>query len=130
MPSPRSPSRRLISFCSTSSCRKWTATKCAGALKADAATCDIPVIFLSALHDTGDKLKGFDIGGVDYITKPFQAEEVLARVHTHAQLRALQGKLQAEAARFRVLVEAACEGIVLHDEGLILDVNEAAAALF
>jgi response regulator RpfG family c-di-GMP phosphodiesterase len=47
---------------------------------------DIPVIFVSALSDMPDKLKGFEIGGVDYVTKPFQREELLARVHTHLQL--------------------------------------------
>ena len=49
-------------------------------LKSDAATRDIPVIFLSGLTDTGDKSRGFSLGAVDYITKPFQSEEVLARV--------------------------------------------------
>jgi putative two-component system response regulator len=52
-------------------------------LKAHASLNHIPVIFISALDDTGDKIKGFHVGGVDYITKPFRAEEVLARVGTH-----------------------------------------------
>ncbi len=52
-------------------------------LKADRQTKDIPVIFLSALNEVSDKIKAFKAGGVDYITKPFQVEEVLARVHTH-----------------------------------------------
>lgn len=56
-------------------------------LKADPRTCDIPVLFISALSETQDKLKGFAVGGVDYITKPFQVEEVLARVQTHLALR-------------------------------------------
>jgi PAS domain S-box-containing protein len=49
-------------------------------LKADPKTCSIPVIFLSAVDQAQDKVKGFDLGAVDYITKPFQIEEVLARV--------------------------------------------------
>lgn len=56
-------------------------------LKADAASCDIPVIFISALRDNAEMLAGFQAGAVDYITKPFQIEEVLARVRTHLSLR-------------------------------------------
>jgi PAS domain S-box-containing protein len=65
-------------------------------LKAEEQTCQIPVIFISALHDVTEKVKGFKLGGVDYITKPFQAEEVLARVETHLALRNLQKRLQAQ----------------------------------
>ncbi len=64
-------------------------------IKEDAETTDIPVIFITALSDTRDKVKGFAAGGVDYITKPFQSEEVLARVDTHIKLRSLQKNLQA-----------------------------------
>jgi CheY-like chemotaxis protein len=56
-------------------------------LKADPKLADIPVIFLSALTDTPDKVKGFQCGGVDYITKPFQVEEVRARVKVQIQLQ-------------------------------------------
>lgn len=49
-------------------------------LKADNLTKDIPVIFISALSDVFDKVKAFEVGGIDYITKPFQEEEVLARI--------------------------------------------------
>jgi putative two-component system response regulator len=55
---------------------------------------DVPVIFVSALSDTEDKLKGFDYGGVDYVTKPFQREELLARVRTHFELRRLRNHLE------------------------------------
>jgi PAS domain S-box-containing protein len=65
-------------------------------LKADEYTCDIPIIFLSALDEVFDKVKGFSIGGVDYITKPFQVEEVLARVATHLALRNMQTRLQEQ----------------------------------
>jgi DNA-binding response OmpR family regulator len=59
-------------------------------LKADERTRDIPVLFLSALDDTTDKIKAFEMGGADYITKPFQLEEVVARVEKHLELRRLQ----------------------------------------
>ncbi len=62
-------------------------------LKADRHTRDIPVLFISALDETRDKVQAFAVGGVDYITKPFQAEEVLARVETHLALRKLQNQL-------------------------------------
>ncbi len=52
-------------------------------VKKNPATQDIPVLFLSALDDPVDKVKAFDAGGVDYITKPFQTDEVVARVETH-----------------------------------------------
>jgi two-component system sensor histidine kinase/response regulator len=65
-------------------------------LKADEDTHDIPIIFISALDATQDKVKAFTVGGVDYITKPFQLEEVLARVETHLALRNLQKSLQRE----------------------------------
>jgi sigma-B regulation protein RsbU (phosphoserine phosphatase) len=63
-------------------------------LKADPRTRDIPVIFISALDATQDKVKAFDLGGVDYITKPFQVEEVMARIETHLTLQRLQRRLQ------------------------------------
>jgi len=65
-------------------------------LKANELTCDIPVIFISALDEVMDKLKAFTVGGVDYITKPFQAEEVLARISTHLELSRLQKLLKQE----------------------------------
>jgi signal transduction histidine kinase len=64
-------------------------------LKTDEQTRDIPVLFISALDATGDKVKAFEAGGEDYVTKPFQHEEVLARVATHLALRKLQRQLQA-----------------------------------
>ena len=48
---------------------------------------DISIIFLSALDDVKDKIKGFSVGAVDYIAKPFQAEEVIARVETHIKIK-------------------------------------------
>lgn len=64
------------------------------ALKQDVRFCDIPVIFISALGETLDKVKAFSIGGVDYITKPFQVAEVEARVETHLKLRRYQVHLE------------------------------------
>ena len=63
-------------------------------LKANEKTRDIPVIFVSALDDTFDKVKAFSIGGVDYITKPFEIKEVLVRIKTHLSLRNLQKRLE------------------------------------
>jgi two-component system NtrC family sensor kinase len=63
-------------------------------LKATPETQDIPVIFISAINEVMDKVKAFNVGGVDYITKPFQVEEVLARVQTHLAVRSLQKNLQ------------------------------------
>ncbi len=65
-------------------------------LKADEQTCDIPVIFITALNEVLNKVKAFSIGGVDYITKPFQIEEVIARVETHLSLRNLQKRFQEQ----------------------------------
>jgi signal transduction histidine kinase len=63
-------------------------------LKASEVTKNIPVIFISAINDVMDKVKAFDVGGVDYITKPFQVEEVLARIDTHLKICSLQNTLQ------------------------------------
>jgi PAS domain S-box-containing protein len=65
-------------------------------LKADEATRDIPVIFMTALSDIGDKITGYKVGGVDYVTKPFHTEEVLARVNTHLALQAMRRQLEEQ----------------------------------
>ncbi len=62
-------------------------------LKGDPKTTDIPVIFISASDDTWDKVKAFQVGGADYITKPFKNAEVLARVKNQLQIRTLQKEL-------------------------------------
>jgi formate hydrogenlyase transcriptional activator len=67
-------------------------------LKEDAGTRGVPVIFLSALEDAKERVKGFEAGGADYITKPFHAEEVLARVRTHVALYRLQTDLERRVA--------------------------------
>jgi diguanylate cyclase (GGDEF)-like protein len=68
-------------------------------LKADAKTSEIPVLFISALNDSDDKVKGFQVGGVDFITKPFNTAEVLARVEIHLALRNMQKEIQEQNIR-------------------------------
>jgi len=68
-------------------------------LKIDEGTRRIPVIFISALDEVASKVEGFTVGGVDYITKPFKAEEVLARVKTHLSLGQMQKQLELQNAR-------------------------------
>lgn len=65
-------------------------------LKSEQETKDIPIIFLSALNEVFDKVKAFKAGGVDFITKPFQSEEVLARVRTHLTIKAQQTALMRQ----------------------------------
>src|SRR5687768_4777703 len=79
-------------------------------LKADEALKGIPVIFISALTEPLDKVKAFATGGVDYLTKPFQMEELHARVETHLKLRRLQIELEQysrhlELARERIQLD-------------------------
>ena len=115
-------------------------------LKQDNATADIPVIFMTALDDVADKMAAFQAGGVDYVSKPFQPDELLARVRTHIKLRraqlslAVQNRalqveiaarreaetaLRASEQSFRRLFETADDGIALLDPelGTIVDAN-------
>lgn len=106
-------------------------------LKANPSTCDIPVIFMTALSDTEDKLKGFSLGAVDYVTKPVQQEEVRARVTTHLTLRNLQKKLQEQnlqlqqtEEKYRSIFENATEGIFqATPEGRYITANPALARI-
>ncbi|HXA47039.1 MAG TPA: response regulator [Burkholderiaceae bacterium] len=116
-------------------------------LKAEAKTADIPVIFMTALTDSVEKVTGFDAGAVDYVTKPFQIEEVLARVNTHLALRAMQHQLEkqndqlqieigvrlqveAELRLTQYSVDHATDAIFwLAPDGAISFVNEAACSL-
>lgn len=70
-------------------------------LKEQEQTRDLPVIFISALGEVADKVRGFAVGGVDYITKPFQVEEVVARVTTHLMLRRTQCELHQQNERLQ-----------------------------
>jgi PAS domain S-box-containing protein len=68
-------------------------------LKADERTKDIPVIFVSAVHEVFDKVKAFSLGGVDYITKPFEAKEVLARIENQLRISRLSTQLLEQNAQ-------------------------------
>jgi signal transduction histidine kinase len=65
-------------------------------IKANSQTCDIPIIFMTSLTDINNKVKGFDYGAVDYISKPFQEQEILARVKTHIELSRLTKNLEQQ----------------------------------
>jgi two-component system cell cycle response regulator len=73
-------------------------------LKSDEKTCDIPIIFISALDSAFDKVSAFTLGGVDYITKPFESVEVLARIEYQLRLRQFQLQLQAQNAQLQLLL--------------------------
>ncbi|MBE9128130.1 MULTISPECIES: response regulator [unclassified Coleofasciculus] len=74
-------------------------------LKANPSSQNIPIIFMTALTETDDKIKGLNLGAVDYIVKPFQQEEVLARVRVHLQLRSLAKTLEEKNARLLEEIE-------------------------
>ncbi len=74
-------------------------------LKARPATRDIPVVFMTALADTVDKVRGFELGALDYLTKPVQYEEILARVNIHLNLRRLQQALQNQNTQLQEEIE-------------------------
>ncbi len=114
-------------------------------------TRDVPVIFMTTLTDTVDKVQGFEAGGVDYISRPFSHEEALARITAHLRIRNLQKSLQdknqhleqeiaqrqkTEEAlreseeRFKMLAEAAFEGVIIHEKGLIVEVNHMMEEMF
>jgi two-component system, NtrC family, sensor kinase len=109
-------------------------------LKADVKTNPVPVIFTSASEHDEDKIQGFRVGGVDFISKPFHSEEVLARVETHLSLRKMQLSLEEENAkltaneevlrqseeRFRSIYELSPIGIAnIAADGRILRCNKA-----
>ena len=96
-------------------------------LKANQETEDIPVIFMTALSDTVDKVRGFNLGAVDYITKPLQHEEVLGRVKTHLTLRSLQKELTAKNEELyqinqhlQELVEAKTKQLIVQEKSVII----------
>jgi len=105
-------------------------------LKQDERTRGIPIIFIDELQDQQNKVRGFEAGGVDFITRPFQEAEVLARVRTHMELRNMQLYLErmvaertaeviASERRFRATFELAAVGIAhVSPEGRILRVNK------
>ena len=99
-------------------------------LKEDAQTQQIPVIFISALDDVWDKVKAFKVGGVDYITKPFQGEEVLARVENQLKIQALQKALRKEQQKsekllLNILPEAIVEELKENNSSTPMQYEEA-----
>lgn len=99
-------------------------------LKADEKTRTIPVLFLSALESESDKLRGFEAGGVDYITKPFHKEEVLARVHTHLNLARANWRLQQKHAETQKYLDiAGVMLVVLRPDQTTALVNKKACAV-
>ncbi len=96
-------------------------------LKAHLGTHDIPVIFMTALADTVDKVKGLQLGAVDYITKPFHQAEVNARIATHLALERLKNRLQENEERLSRIIESAMDAIITLDQaGAIVLFNQAA----
>ena len=114
-------------------------------LKADPVTADIPVLFISALAEPDVLMRAFEAGGLDYITKPFVEQEVLARVRTHLRLAAAQRQLleanrelsreietrNESEKKYRHLFEESKDVILVSDPtGRLLDVNQAGIELF
>lgn len=93
-------------------------------LKANDALRDIPIIFISALDETSEKIKAFNEGGIDYITKPFQAEEVHARVKTHLELRRLQKELCEQNQLLEIKVQERTAELLKSNEQLKKEIEE------
>ncbi len=94
-------------------------------------TSDIPIIFMTALSDTEKKVNGFRLGAVDYITKPFQIEEVLVRVATHLHLQRLKQTLLESEQRLSQTIGSAMDAIITVDEqAMIVLFNRAAEKAF
>jgi len=108
-------------------------------LKSDPGTQDIPVIFITARHELGDKMKAFSAGGVDYLTKPFEAEEVIARVKTHLTINSLKRRLQKANETLEEKVRSRTEALQKSEEkyqdlydnapGMYLSVDAKTAAI-
>lgn len=96
-------------------------------LKADESTRHIPVIFLSALDEVFNKVEAFAVGGVDYVTKPFETKEVLARVGTHLKIHRLQQQLAAQNAELNAFAHTVAHdlksplAVVLGYTGLLME---------
>ncbi len=110
-------------------------------LKKSVGTASIPVIFITALDSLADKARGFEVGGVDYISRPFHEAEVLLRIETHLKLFRLQSALEDQVAqrtaelehaekKYRSMFENAVEGIFqTTPEGRFISVNPALARI-
>ncbi|MCF6268239.1 MAG: hybrid sensor histidine kinase/response regulator [Melioribacteraceae bacterium] len=97
-------------------------------LKEISCTKDIPVIFMTALSETVDKLKGFEIGAVDYITKPFEPEELLKRIETHLKIARLQKELENHNALLEQKVNERTAELQKSNEELIIAKEQAEAS--
>ena len=96
-------------------------------LKADPITKSIPIIFVSASIESELKLKAFNTGAVDYIIKPFDTAEILARIATHLNIYQLQQKVEASERKFRSYIENAPDGVfIANEKGKFVEVNKAA----
>ncbi len=87
-------------------------------LKANTATKNIPVLFLSAINEPGEKMRAFDMGGNDYISKPFQTQEVLARITTHLKVRRYQNELEDINRQLEDLVEERTQSLIEANKSL------------
>lgn len=94
------------------------------ALKNNPETKNIPVIFISALTEVNDKIKAFSVGGLDYINKPFQFEEVIARVSTHLQLKSYQDEMEDKVAEGVTKVEMLVQEIIDTQREIIFTMGE------
>jgi signal transduction histidine kinase len=85
--------------------------------KRDPELCDIPILFISALNEPADKVRALRAGGVDYVTKPFEFEEVAARVHTHLELARQRQELQQSQQRLQELetLRDSLTHMIVHD---------------
>jgi len=88
-------------------------------LKENPELSNTPVLFLSALNDAEDKVKAFNAGGVDYVTKPFEFKEVIARVNTHLDLHKLQKEMKAHTTHLEELVTQKVQEISSAQRGMI-----------
>lgn len=110
----------------------WNGFEICRRLKARPNTRDIPVIFMTALADIKDKVTGFQAGGVDYVTKPLQIDEVMARVRTHLDLHAIRKQLAAQNLRLQQEIEERRQveqALRKYREGLEQQVTERTAEL-
>ena len=88
-------------------------------LKADVKTRDIPIIFISALDSVEDKIKGFKLGAVDYIAKPFEKEEVTLRLNTHLKIYRLQQEMEAYNKKLHQVVNEQITRVTVEQKNIL-----------